>query len=148
MSYCIVSDVQGLNPKREYSPTSTPNLAQVNTLIDTISDEIDLVLSSAGYTVPATGTAFVSALKRINAYGAAALAEMAMFPESSGMGETPHWKILLQIYQGWIKSLQEGKVPADLDVGAPLPVGSNYTVSGLTDFPDPVFRKSEANLPF
>lgn len=112
MSYCNLSDVQALNAKRVYGATSTPTATQVLTLIDQVATEIDMVLSVRGYTVPVTtaGT-LLSFLKTLNAQGAAALAEQAMFPETGEPGATPHWKMLWAIYQGWIKDLKAGVIP-------------------------------------
>jgi hypothetical protein len=149
MGYCLLPDVQGLNPKRTYNDSSSPTDAQVLVHIDTIADEIDLVMASAGYTVPlTTPTTLLSALKRINTYGAAALAEMAMFPETTGLGETAHWQILWKTYQGWLDLLRKGEIPLNLEVTND-PVGSYYTdVADQGEFPDPVFRKSALDKDF
>ncbi len=140
-SYCSLSDVQALNPKRTYDADSTPTSTQVTTLINQIAVEIDAVLEAQGYTVPVTTPAnFVNALKAINAYGAAALAEMGMFPETSEMGSTPHWKALNDKYNEWMKHLRAGEVPPEL--GAGEMVGGYYTdaCEDTENYPDPKFR--------
>lgn len=113
MSYCTITDVRGLNPKRTYSATSTPTADQVEEFVIKIAGEIDTVLQGRGLTTPVTTpTEFVTFLEQTNAVGAAALAERAMFPEASGlMGTTSaaavHWKQ----YQDALKWLMTGNLP-------------------------------------
>jgi len=143
MAYCTITEVNNLNPKRNYEADTTPTTTQVNSLIDQIAVEIDAVLQAKGYTVPVTTPAnFLSSLKYVNAYGAAALAEMGMFPETSEMGQTPHWKILWKTYQDWLKSLRDGEIPSSLGIDSEsIGAGSFYTeMSDQDDFPDPSFR--------
>lgn len=117
MSYCTTTDIQALNPTRTYSATSKPTLTQVQTYIDQIAGEIDSILKGRGLATPITIPAeFVTFLKQLNAVGAAALAERAMFPEAQGMmGSTSasamHWRQ----YQDGIKWLKEGQMPSDVD---------------------------------
>src|SRR3989304_10292797 len=109
MSYCTMTDVQGFNPKRTYGASTTPTTTQVTEFIAKIAGEIDTVLQGRGLTTPVTvPTAFAEFLEQLNAVGAAALAERAMFPEASGlMGTTSaaaaHWKQ----YQDGLKFLKE-----------------------------------------
>jgi hypothetical protein len=113
--YCDLTDVQALNAKRVYSAISTPTATQVGTLMAQIATEIDMALSCGGYTVPVTSpTELVNVLKTINAYGAAALAEQAMFPETVERGSTPHWKMLWDSYRAWLADLKAGIIPASL----------------------------------
>lgn len=113
MSYCTITDVRGLNPKRTYGAATTPTEDQVNEFIEKTAGEIDTVLQGRGLTTPiATPAAFVTFLKQTNSAGAAALAERAMFPEAQGlMGATSaaavHWKQ----YQDALKWLKDGALP-------------------------------------
>lgn len=153
MSYCTITDVQALNPKRTYSATTTPTTTQVGTLIDQIASEIDAVLAAKGYTIPVTTPAtFVTFLKTVNAYGAGALAEAAMFPETSEAGSTPHWKMLQSKYDAWLKLLVDGGViPASMSAGEE---GENIGGAYLDgdnkgdDFPEPIFRISADDKDF
>lgn len=112
MAYCDIADVQALNPKRTYDGGSTPTQTQVGEFIDRVTSEIDTVLSGRGLTVPVTApAAFVDHLKQVNAYGAAALAEAGMFPESFGVGYTPHGAWLWSRYRDAIKELRDGELP-------------------------------------
>jgi len=143
MAYCTITEIGNLNPKRTYGAATTPTTTQVNALIDQIAVEIDAVLQAGGYTVPVTTPAnFLNSLKYINAYGAAALAEMGMFPEVSEMGQTPHWKLLNDKYEGWMKQLREGEIPRSLGIDSEsIGAGSFYTeMDDQDDFPDPAFR--------
>jgi hypothetical protein len=125
MAYASLTDIQALNPKRQYGSLSTPTTTQVDLLIGQISSEIDMVMSLR-YTLPITDTTLLAVLQTINAYGAAALAEQAMFPETVEKGSTPHWKMLWDAYQGWLKELKEGIVPlvlAGSNIGSDLDSG-------------------------
>ena len=119
MSYCVIADVQGFNPKRAYGGTSTPTATQVTEYIEKIAGEIDSVLQGRGLTTPVTTpTAFVAFLETLNAVGAAALAERAMFPEAQGMmGGTSaagaHWKQ----YTDGLTWLKEGTLPSTAVAG-------------------------------
>ena len=115
MSYCTLTNVQALNPTRTYGAATTPTTTQVGTFITQVAGEIDTVLQGRGLTTPLTTPAeFVTFLTQLNAVGAAALAERAMFPEAQGlMGTTSagsaHWKQ----YQEGLKYLKEGALPSD-----------------------------------
>ena len=148
MAYCASADVQALNPKRSYSSTSTPTSTQIDTLIAQVAVEIDAVLEAQGFTVPVTTpTNFVNALKAVNAYGAAALAEMGMFPETSEIGSTPHWKVLWETYKDWLKQLRAGEIP--LSLGAGEMVSSFYhEMDDQDEWPDPAFRKRSEDKEF
>jgi len=151
MSYCTLEDVQALNPKRSYSSSTTPNATQVNALIDLVAVEIDSILQAQGYTVPVTTPSnFVNALKYVNAYGAAALAEAGMFPETTDPGQTAHWQMLNKKYEGWLEQLRKGEIPSSLSPGtSSADVASYYTQMGdKDDFPDPPFRMKSEDLEF
>lgn len=152
MAYCTISDVRGLNPKRTYSESTTPTETQVNQYITDIAVEIDNVLQAQGYTIPVTSPEnFVSHLKLLNTRGAAAMAEIAMFPEStSGPGGTPHGSQLLSLYKDGLKALRNGEIPASMAPGeSSSSVGSYYTeMTDQDDFPDPAFRKRSQDLEF
>jgi len=113
MSYCTTADVQTLNPTRTYDAATTPTLTQVQAYVDQIAGEVDTVLQGRGLVVPvAAPSVFVTFLRQLNAVGAAAMAERAMFPEAQGMmGSTAasamHWKQ----YQDGLKYLKEGSLP-------------------------------------
>lgn len=120
MAYCTITDVRALNPKRTYDADSKPTETQVESFIDRIADEIDVVISGHGLSTPvASPQAFVDHLKQVNAYGAAALAEMAMFPEAAGSpGGSPHGDRLWKMYRAMMAPLARGEFPASLTDGA------------------------------
>jgi len=112
MSYCTITDVQALNSQRDaYSATTNPSLTEVNGFITQIGNELDSLLLARGLTVPViTPTEFVGALALANAQGAAALAEMAQFPEAQGtMGGSPHGQQLWAMYEKFKTWLQNPK---------------------------------------
>lgn len=153
MAYCTITDVQALNAQRTYSATTKPTTTQVTALIAQIATEIDAVLAAKGYTIPvATPTTFVTFLATVNAYGAGALAEAAMFPETSEMGSTPHWKVLQAKYDAWLKLLIDGGViPASMSAGEEGEnVGGAYLDGDNKgdDYPEPIFRISANDKDF
>lgn len=118
MSYCDIGDVRALNPKRSYDMKSTPTSVQVEDYITKIGNEIDSALSARGLAVPVTAPSqFVGSLGQLNACGAAALAEMAMFPEAGGPGATSHGSELWRIYKDGIARLERGELPVSLEKG-------------------------------
>lgn len=147
MAYCTITEVEALNAKRTYSASTTPTSTQVETYIDLIAAEIDIVLSRKGYSVPVTTPdAFVNALKLVNAVGAAAMAEQAMFPEAVEKGMTPHSAVLQKKYDELLAKIEAGEWTGVTQAQA---VGSFYTVSADQDsYPDPAFRKSADDLEF
>jgi hypothetical protein len=148
MAYCTISDVRALNPKQDYTSDSTPNITHVSTFIDLIAADIDVALSSQGYATPiTTPTAFVTWLKLLNALGAAAMTEDAMFPETTERGSTPHANVLRKQYDARLAKLQNGDITPETDLGDN--VSSYYHVmSDQDDFPDPVFRKRSEDKDF
>lgn len=115
MAYCDIDDVQSLNSQRgAYSTSTKPTLVQVTEFIDQIYESINSILLGRGIgTVPVTTPAsFVTSLKLGNSQGAAAMAEMAMFPEAIGTpGGSPHGQQLWKMYQEFLKWLREGALP-------------------------------------
>ena len=97
MGYCKVSDVQTLNIGRSYTATSSPSSGQVSNYIEHVASLIDGRLYALGFTTPVDSsyTASYNILKTINALGAAAMAEEALFlgkePSESSRAEL-HWK--------------------------------------------------------
>jgi hypothetical protein len=112
MAYCTITNVRALNPKRTYDASSTPTETQVGTFINQISDEIDVVLEGRGFTVPVTTPAKLLAyLLHVNALGAAALAEQAMFPETTRPGTSASGANLWKQYQDALAYLRTGELP-------------------------------------
>ncbi len=135
MSYCTITEIQALNPKRTYGALTTPTQTQVETFIDQIGAEIDTILEGRGYTTPVTAlsttTAFYNFIVALCARGASALAEQAMFPEAGGQMSTPAAQILWKQYQEGLKFLREGQ----------LSVGTSGAVASL---PFSFFEKNQA----
>lgn len=140
MAYCTITDVQALNPKRTYGDTTTPTQTQVETSIDQIGNEIDSILLARGLTTPiTTPTEFVAHLKQVNAYGAAALAEMAMFPEAGGPGATSHGSDLWKIYKNMTTRLEKGELPTAVETTGPRSFFTEHPTTEPTE--DQPWRK-------
>jgi hypothetical protein len=115
MAYCVIADVQGLNSQRPtYSATTSPSSSEVGDFMTQIGHEIDSILLGRGLSVPVTSPAsLVGSLKLANAQGAAALAEMAMFPEAGGTpGGSPHGQNLWKMYKDFLDWLKTGELPS------------------------------------
>jgi hypothetical protein len=113
MAYAALSDIQAVNPKRTYSATSTPTTTQVTAFLSDIAAELDTILTSRGVTVPVTAPAeFLAHLKHVNAVGAAARAEFAMFPEAQeSPAGSPQGDRLWTQYQEYLRALRKDALP-------------------------------------
>lgn len=135
MAYATLDGVKEQDPRAVYSDTSYPTEAQVLVLLEDIAGEIDTVLSGAGYTVPVTTPAtLLSAVTRLNALGAAAMAHMGMFPESVGAGPTSDlgsrlWKMYTD---GLERLVEAGKAGATGTTGTATSARS-YQVDNPTE---------------
>ena len=135
MAYATLDGVREQDPRAVYSDTSAPTEAQVLVLLEDIAGEIDTVLGAAGYTVPITEPAtLVSAVTRLNAMGAAAMAHMGMFPESVGAGPTSDlgsrlWKMYTD---GLERLVEAGKAGATGNTGTAVSARS-YQVDNPTE---------------
>ena len=140
-TYCDITDVRAVNPKRVYSSTSTPTETQVGIYITLISGEIDTILLALGLSGTITAPAeFITFLRYLNALGAAAMAEQAMFPETSETGATPHWKTLKARYESLLDKLAVGKLTPASFIAARL-AGCIYSDPNTDqeNYPDPSF---------
>lgn len=135
MSYCTITDIRALNPQRTYSAVTTPTATQVEAYITQIAGELDATLLGRGLSVPvSTPAEFVAFLLQLNAVGAAARAEQAMFPEAKGLGTTPAAQVLWKQYQDGLKWLREGKLPTGTTAEA-LPFSFRDKHVGTEDEP-------------
>ena len=145
MAYCTISEVRGLNPKWTYDTASKPTVTQVLSYISQIAAEIDTVLLGRSLTTPVTEPAeFVLHLKQVNAYGAAALAALAMFPEGAGPA-TPHGQRLWNIYKDAMKHLGADKLPFSVQAGTPSSFFEQHTGEPTPDesWRQPKFGKNK-----
>ncbi len=141
MSYCTITEVRGVNAKRTYDTTTTPTQVQVEEFIERIAAEIDVVMGGRGLTVPVTTpAALVTFLEQLNALGAAAMAEQAMFPESKGQMSVPAGAVLWKRYQDGLAWLKEGSLPSDADDAAAIPFGLFTREEGSSTAPKETYR--------
>lgn len=141
MSYTTIVSVQALNSKRTtYSDTvpsggTRPTATQVGTFITDIAGQIDAVLASVYVATPVTAPAsFLSFLDLVNAWGAAALAEAAAFPEfDGGPGNTPQAMRYWKMYQDALAAFADGKM---IDPSVAVSAADTLARSYLSDNPD------------
>ena len=113
MAYAALADVQAINPKRSYSASTTPTTTQVTGFITDIAAEIDSILTARGLATPVTTPSeFVAHLAHVNAVGAAARAELAMFPEAAeSPAGSPQGDRLWGQYQEYLRALRKDALP-------------------------------------
>lgn len=150
MAYCDIGDVQGQNPKRgDYSASTLPTSTQVEEYITQISNTIDSTLAGRGLSVPVTSPDyFVDALRLLNAQGAGALAELAMFPEAPDTpGGSPHGTRLWQMYQAGLKQLREGPLPIAMEGSKAGPRSMQTEEAGTETTPEENYPWLRPKLP-
>lgn len=115
MAYATIDDVQSLIAVYHIGSQSSVTPAQVNSMIASVSAEIDAVLSGTGVTTPvATPLGFVTHLSLLNAYGVAAMVLKSAFPESAMAGSAPAYAFWEGRYQNGLKALRAGQdIPDD-----------------------------------
>lgn len=119
MAYATLAEVQGLIAQFTIGASTTPNTTQANAIITDVSNEIDVRLASAGFSVPVTTPAYLlDWLGLLNAYGAAAAILKSAFPDAVGPGDTPAYAFWEERYQAGLKLISDGEV-------APPGAGSN-----------------------
>jgi hypothetical protein len=134
MPYATLAEVQQLMAQFTISATSTPNTTQATAIMTDISNEIDVRLSGAGFSVPVTDPQyFEDWLALLNSYGAAAAVLKSMFPDAVGIGETPAYAFWEARYQQGLKDIADGTIsPADTPSNANTVLPATY----LTRNPD------------
>lgn len=139
MPYAVEADVRQVMGK--YSPAlnaqSVPATADVPGIIDDIQATIDAVLSAQGLAVPVDpATAppeFLTYLKNVTAYGAAARIVAALFPAPVGVASTTYHLFLNDQFQAELRRLQTGASVPDLIVD--VAGGGSLPRSLWTSFP-------------
>ena len=124
MAYCDMDDLRRHNPKVTYDAESVPSKDQVEGMITDIAAEIDTTLSARGLTVPvATPAEFLAHLVYVNAIGAAALAEFALWHAPAGVITEGHGNELWEIYVAARNALRDHPLPVAV-ASAPVSSGS------------------------
>lgn len=107
MAYCSVPDVNTINVQRTYSNDSTPTNVQVNTMVGSVASMMDARLEAVGFTVPITSAPKSQALlKIINAVGAAAMAEEAIYEGAVTTDVRPKYVDLWKRYEAEMKRIE------------------------------------------
>ena len=107
--YCVLADVEALNPHRSYSSSTIPTDTQVEDFITDYFHILNGVLDVLGITTPVESsyTKSIRVMKKLNAYAAAAEAERAT-ASAHGMEESAHAESLWATFQNLLKLLQGG----------------------------------------
>lgn len=146
MAYAAIADVRAINPKRTYDASSTPTATQVEGFIDDIAAEIDVILAGRGLTTPITEPAdFLAHLVHVNAVGAAARAEFAMFPEADeSPAGSPQGSRLWGQYQEYLRALRKEPLPTTHE--ADLEAVSFYTENAGSSCPEETYAWREQSF--
>jgi hypothetical protein len=130
VAYCSLAQVQelmaGVGQNAAFSGSTAPKDTQVTDMMAGVAAEIDMHLSSVGYTVPATTPAeFVVWLAQVNADGAVARVLKSAFPNSivsqNGGPVIPAYAYYEKKYQDALRAIDERTVsPAGASVGSAM----------------------------
>jgi len=142
MAYCVLADVKAKCQRLPMDATSKPTLTEVTQFIDDCSEEIDGILTTLGYVVPATGTKTLKLLRKICSDGAAFYAMSAAYsgvsPNQSDQGKDYGLK-----YSDALRAFRKGEMTLpDAPVTANAqgqPRGSGFASS---------FETEDSNEPF
>ena len=109
--YCSVSDVQRLVQRVQFDASTKVTITGIEQFITEKFYEMNGWLRKAGLTVPivVTATAALDILKRVNAYGAAALTERVLITAAvaqTGRAED-RGKVYNDLYEDWIQRILE-----------------------------------------
>lgn len=105
MAYCLVADVQRLTGVT-FTSTSRPTTSDVETIIATVSADLDGILNAAGYSVvPAVDATALLLLKQYSAMGAAVQSWHAGFLSDDEPPRVEFWRTQ---YEAFITRLREG----------------------------------------
>lgn len=109
MGYCSESDVGIINAQRIYNDSSKPTSSQVNSMIDHVAALMDARLNALGFTIPVVSAPkSQNLLKTINALGAAAMAEEAIYYDGSEaqVVRNPKYLDLWKRYEAEMKRIE------------------------------------------
>lgn len=105
MAYCVVADVQRLMGVT-FTSTSRPTTADVETIITSVSADLDGILKAAGYSiVPAVDATALLLLKQYAAMGAAVASWHAGFVSDDEPPRVEYWRTQ---YEAFITRLRNG----------------------------------------
>src|SRR3989442_1753931 len=122
MAYCTIGQVQELiariNQNAAFSGSTAPTSTQVTDIMALVEAELDFHLAGAGFTVPITTPATLTAwLAFVQAEGSAARVLKSYAPESvtspNGGPVIPGYSYYEQLYQGAIKIIDNREVSLD-----------------------------------
>jgi hypothetical protein len=112
MTYCVISDVEGINSKRTYDNTNKPTITQVNGMISRVASMIDAAILGMGLSIPTTADPY---LVTMNAFGAAGLAEASLLMAGTSENAEPRdWR--WNEFKSMLKAFKENPAIAGFDV--------------------------------
>lgn len=136
MAYASLTDVQDFLPKYEIDTTTSPSSDQVTSYLTTISNRLDGLLASKGYTVPVTSAGGLAILKAIVLSGTGYWVTRVMFPGANS-------GIVIELYKeytDWMNMLASDSVTL-YDAAR----GTNI-LDAQDNFSDPAIASSYAPL--
>jgi len=135
--YCTIAQVESVMP--QWPQTTWPAELDAQLILEGIDSTINVVLANkGGLAVPFVSDGsngeneFADLLRQICIHGGAMLVLKALFPDSSGPGETPVWIMHRDIYLENMKGLKDGSllpqaVLDDTDFVEPTTVNTLYS---------------------
>lgn len=136
--YCTVTDVERLNPRRDYSGVGVLGGNDIEAFVDDVAYEMEAELKSVSIEVPVSSTTSplaYSILGALNALGAAAKAENAEFSMLNPLGESEHGVKLQLAYDTLLEKILVGRLILDDAIGGPV-ISRSLAFSGSIDDSD------------
>lgn len=151
MAYATNAQVQQLLAQFTIGAGSSPTAAQVTDIIANVAGEVDVHLDAAGVAVPvATPAHFVDFLENLNAQGAASQVLKSMFPDATGPGGVPAWKLFHDNYIRGLAAIDAGTaIPGAVATSAAHVAPSTYftrnpdTEEDTGDIAEPMFKRDQ-----
>jgi len=134
VTYCVLADVRNLIPTLTIGAATMPTTVQAEAVIAMVENNIDLILTSRGWTLPVDDDATLAHLKTIASYGSAAAILKTKFPADDGPGSDSG---AAGFWQTQYKEALDGLLAGTINLGDsgldPNTVGSGFGVGDDTD---------------
>lgn len=112
MAYCTVSDVQAKRPQHPITSSSKPSTAEVQTLINDLSQMVDGRLAALGFVTPITGSISTAYLRTAVSFGVAGLVELqqrAGIAAAGGDRDTAPRSIYYTLFEQMIAAVEKNE---------------------------------------
>jgi hypothetical protein len=139
MTYCTLADVAALM-NETWTETSRPTRAEVETMCEEVSAELDGVAQAAGYDTPITGADGLALFKRYASFGVAPQAWYARYSGADEPAKVAYWRTT---YADFVARLRRGEqlLPAEPVTGA-APTAFSVGTKRADGYTDSLYSES------